>query len=319
MVIKRFNPNKGETLKDAKEVTISTQMIWRIANAIRENQPINVERVLGASYNTRSVLEALIAHTPQFYFCYPGRIEDINGKSRIRDGHKHIVWRPDTPHELGVMKESETESVVSEIPTVDASYDALVVPDEMVTAEMDIDTQRRHLQIQIALITIGRHLGFKTWVAQNDMGFMYKGQRIAEIDGVLTKLDHGNILAAFPDAVKAARLIDSIWFMDSKYMPAVMEVEHTTGITSGLTRMLGLRNAAPAIQTRYVIVAPDEDRAKALREANREQFLPLDVRFFPYSAVEELYALCQRRKIKGITQEFADSFMEPLVGVKTEE
>jgi len=32
--------------------------------------------------------------------------------------------------------------------------------------------------------------------------------------------------------------------------------------------------------------------------------------YFPYSSVEELYSLCQRRKVKGITEDFLDCFME---------
>lgn len=32
--------------------------------------------------------------------------------------------------------------------------------------------------------------------------------------------------------------------------------------------------------------------------------------FFPYSAIEELYALCQRRKIRGVSKEFLDCYME---------
>lgn len=314
IVIKRFNPTEGETLQDAKEESISTQMIWRVANAFRENQPISIDRVLGASYNTRSVLEALLAHTPQFYFCYPGRVEDLNGATRIKRGHKHLVWRPDSPHQEGALEEMQTEMVISEVPNVEVFYDALVVPDNLATPEIDIDTQRRHVQIQIALAMIGKQLGFKTWIAQNDLGIIYQGQRLGEMEGVLSRLDQGNLLAAFPDAVRAARLIDTIWFQDTRYMPAVMEVEHTTGITSGLTRMKGLQDNAPALQTRFVIVAPDEDRAKAIREANREQFLSLNAKFFPYSAVEELYALCQRRKILGVTQEFIESFMEQMVG-----
>ena len=53
-------------------------MIWRVANAISEGEPINFDRVLGGSYNTRSVLESLLASTPEFYYCYPGRIMDID-------------------------------------------------------------------------------------------------------------------------------------------------------------------------------------------------------------------------------------------------
>ena len=52
---------------------------------------------------------------------------------------------------------------------------------------------------------------------------------------------------------------------------------------------------------------------KVVQEANKEQFKSLDTRFFPYSAVEELYSLCERRKLRGITEEFLDSFMEPVV------
>ena len=69
--IKRYNPSKGGTPKSAKSETISPQMISRVANAISPGMPINIDRILGASYNTRSALEALLAHTPQFKYCYP--------------------------------------------------------------------------------------------------------------------------------------------------------------------------------------------------------------------------------------------------------
>ncbi|MBE5394940.1 hypothetical protein HT747_07230 [Brevibacillus borstelensis] len=196
----------------------------------------------------------------------------------------------------------------------DAFYDALVVPDELVTTELDIEAVRRHSQIQIALIKIGQQLGFRTWIAQNDKGIKYQNKRLVEMEGVVNSLRDERIISAFEEAYKAALLIDCIWFKNGKLMPAVMEVEHSTGVTSGLTRMKGLQDALPPFLTRYVIVAPDEDRDKVLREANRPQFQSLNVRYFPYSAVEELYSLCQRRKIRGVTEEFLDSFMEPTLG-----
>lgn len=64
--IKRYDPNKGQNQNLAKRVSISVQMIWRYANAFSPNLPINVDRVLGASYNTRSALEVLLAHTLSF-------------------------------------------------------------------------------------------------------------------------------------------------------------------------------------------------------------------------------------------------------------
>jgi len=314
ILIKRYNSAKGEILSGAKEESISPQMIWRIANAFLPNQPISFDRVLGASYNTRSVLETLLAHTPQFYYCYPGRIEIINSSSQIRGGHKHIIWSPECPHELGVIGQTNTEIVISEVPNIEIVYDALTVPDDLLAGELDIDIQRRHAQMQIALLAIGQQFGYRTWIAQNDKGIIYKNRRLGEMDGVIPSLQlSGTVISAFTDASRAALLIDCIWFKNARLMPAVIEIEHSTGVTSGLTRMKGLQDLLPPFPTRYVVVAPDEDRDKVVREANRPQFRSLNTRFFPYSSVEELYALCQRRKIRGVTEEFLDCYMEPIV------
>jgi type II restriction enzyme len=121
------------------------------------------------------------------------------------------------------------------------------------------------------------------------------------------------LMSAFDDAIQAALLIDCIWFQNGKLMPAVMEVEHSTGVTSGLSRMKNFKDKFPPFPTRYVIVAPDEDRDKVIKEANKPQFKDLNTRYFTYSAVEELYALCQRRKLKGVTEDFLDCFMEPIL------
>jgi len=313
VVIKRYNPSEGESLGQAKEESISTQMIWRVANAFKDGQPTNFDRVLGGSYNTRSVLEPLVAHTPEFYFCYPGRIEDVGGNAKIKHGHKHLIWLPGLPHRSGITEETKTNVVISEVPNMDVFYDALVVPDDIAETGVDIDIQRRHAQIQIALIMVGLELGFRTWVAQNDKGIIYKNKKIGELESVIVNLGSEKLMAGYPEAVKAASLIDCVWFKNGRLMPAVMEIEHTTGVTSGLTRMKGFQDLIPPFQTRWVIVAPDEERGKVVREANKEQFKSLDTRFFPYSAVEELYGLCQRRRLQGVTDQFLDTFMEPVV------
>lgn len=133
---------------------------------------------------------------------------------------------------------------------------------------------------------------------------------MVEQEGIIPALGNENIIAAFPEAEHSARFIDCIWFQNHRFMPAVMEVEHTTGVTSGLTRMKGLQDAMPAFNTRYVIVAPDDDRDKVVEEANRTQFRCLDARYFAYSAVEELYYICTHRHLHGVNQEFLDCYME---------
>lgn len=316
IVIRRWNPSKGESEKSVNDETISKEMVWRLANAFYEGQPINVDRIFAGSYNTRSVLESLVAHTPQFYFCYPGRIEDIAGHTRIEHGHKHLIWKPDEPHKNGELVETKTNMAISEIPTSAAVYDSLVIDysvNSSLFGPIDIEVRRRHTQIQIALYLIGLQLNYKTWIAQNDLGISYQDKPLIEHEGVVRSLEDEVLISSFDGAVKAAKYIDCIWIKNNRLIPAVMEVEHTTGVTSGLTRMLNFYKKIPPIQgTRYVIVAPDEDRDRVVQEANKELFKELDIRFFPYSAVEELYVICQRRKLRGITEDFLDCYMEQI-------
>ena len=290
-------------------VSISKGMLWRIANAIQENRPVNFDRILGASYNTRSALESLLAHTPQFYWCIPGRIEVIRSSSAIKQGHKHLIWMPGKPHENGVLQAIETQMVVSEMPIQDAVYDELRIPG-LDSKGMDIDAERRHVQIQIAFAMIGHHLDYGTWIAQNDRGILYKNEPLANLEGVIPRLNDDTAISTWPDAVNAAKLIDAIWFKGDKDMPAVIEVEHSTGVTSGLSRMKNFQDKAPSFRTKYIVAAPDEDRDKVFREISKEQFASLDAKFMSYTAVEELWVFCSKRKVAGVTDEFIENYLE---------
>jgi type II restriction enzyme len=299
-------------------VSLSSQMIWRVANACKPNTPINLDRVLGASYNTRSLLEALMVHTPEFYWCTPGRIELVNDSAKIRAGHKHLLWSPAVPHENGVMSESESGSLqaISEIPSQTVTYEALTGIGSVAATPLEIEVNRRHLQIQIALIEIGVKLGFRTWIAQNDRGYLYGKKRIGELEGVIPTLANERVLSAYEEAQDAARLIDCIWFKNGRLMPAVIEVEHSTGVTSGLTRMKKFQDLGPSLSDiRWVIVAADEDRNEVIRKASTQQFASLNTKFFPYSAVEELHSLSTRRGLsnRSVNEAFLDCFMESCV------
>jgi type II restriction enzyme len=314
IIIKRCNPSKRENFDNAESVSISAQMIWRVANSIEAGHPINFDRVLGASYNTRSVLEALMANTPEFYTCNPGRIESIRSSTQVKKGHKHLIWRPDLPHEIGIVQSIDTDIVISEIRPVEIMYDPLQIPTADLPPGTSIEVARRHVQMQICLIKIGIHLGFRIWVAQNDRTIQYNNSKLCEWEGVIKTLKDEKLLVAYNDAIKAALFIDCIWFRNSKFMPAVIEIEHSTGVTSGLSRMKNFQDLIPHYRdTRWVIAAPDEDRVKVTQEANKSQFKTLDTKFFPYSSIEELYSLCERRKVSGVNDQFLDCFMESCV------
>lgn len=313
VIIKRWDPTKGETRNQAEPQSISMQMINRVANAITEGSPINIDRLLGASYNTRSALETLLCHTAPFYYCYPGRIELTQGKAKIKAGHKHVIYFPEDPHENGVLAKKELEHLeINEIPSKNVVYNALELPTTSSTPSGKVDTEakRIHSQMQMALYEIGCSLSLKTFIAINDSGIKYKGKMISEHHNVVTKLETIPTIGAFDGAAHAGRLIDAIW-LGSKTIPAVFEIEDSTGVTSGLTRMQNFKKTLPPYQgMRFVIVAPDEDRPKVIREINKPEFSDLHAFYLPYSAVSELLGLCQERTLKGVTEGFIETFLE---------
>lgn len=321
ITIIRWNPSKGETEQNAETQTISKEMLFRLANAITEGMPINVDRVFGASYNTRSALEALICHTPQFYYCYPGRIENKNGITKIKNGHKHIIWFPSDPHAAGSLVEKKLKHMeINEIPTKNVVYNALEIPKSYARTpkRLNAATERIHSLMQMALYEIGKGFGFDTYIAANDAGIKYKGVPLHSHDHIVKDLTEQPTVAGFNGAVNSGKLIDAMWF-SKKSIPAVFEVEHSTGVTTGLNRMKGFMEHLPAYRDmRYIIVADDSLRDKVVKEINKPQFSDLHACYLPYSTVNEMLSIVQTRKLKGITDSFIDTFLEN-VFVETEE
>ena len=147
----------------------------------------------------------------------------------------------------------------------------------------------------------------------NEHGYTWSvGGYSTETGNFWSSMGDGGMVYPHEGAVQAGLFIDCIWFQNGRLMPAIMEVEHSTGVTSGLTRMLNFYEKLPKFETRYVIVAPDDDRQHVVKEASKEIFKRLNALYFPYSAVEELYYLCEKRNLnrQNVTEEFLDCFME---------
>lgn len=312
--IQRWDPSKGEIQKQAKIDSISTQMLSRVANAITPQMPINIDRLLGASYNTRSALETLLCHTPQFYYCFPGRIENINGKPKTKRGHKHVIWIPDEPHALGILMEKKVTGLeISEIPSKSVIYDALELPQTLIkSGKIDSEESRIHLRMQMAIYEIGRALFLNTYIAKNDQGAKYKGKFLSAQSNMVTSLNDVPLINIMDGAARAGSLIDAMW-IGTKSIPAIFEVENSTGVTSGLNRMLSFKKHMPSLSDmRFIIVAPDDLRDKVFREVNRPEFKELHALYLSYSSVSELLGLCQERKLKGVQAAFIETFCEDL-------
>lgn len=294
----------------ARDENISSNMIWRVANALDSRLPVNVDRVLAGSYNTRSVLESLLAHTAEIFTCRPGRLENINGQISVKRGHKHIMFFPDSPHQMGVTAEIKLgdDCVISETPTHETMYDVVPPPNR---DGMAPEIRRRHSQIQVALAEIANSMMMRTWLAVEDHGIIHNKRNILEYPFIVKDLASEPVISNYHGAMGVGKHIDCLLFNGG--LPFAVEVEHTTGVTSGLDRMLRFKNEAPYLNTHFVIVAPDEDRSMVFDRANPSQFGELNPYYMPYSNVEELYSFTQRHRgmLKGVGKDFLMTFMEP--------
>ena len=233
---------------------------------------------------------------------------EVRGKVvRVADGD---TIKDNQPHEIGQVVEPPLgeDFVISEIPTLETSYD--IVPSRRQEG-IDIAIARRHSQIQVCLAEIAKALDMRTWLAVEDHGIRYNGRVIMEYPFIVQNLSDERALMGYPDAISVANHIDCMFFNGG--LPYAFEVEHTTGVTSGLNRMLSFKNKAEHLNTRYVIVAPDEDRELVMTRAQPAQFQPIEPLFFSYSQVEDLYAFIHRHngKLMGTGKEFLNTFMEP--------
>ena len=81
--IVRINANGTE-----KSASMTTDILNTLVKHIKENEPFKFDNVLNGSGNVRSTMEAIFAHTTEFYSCKINRV-------------KHLVWVPSKPHEIG--------------------------------------------------------------------------------------------------------------------------------------------------------------------------------------------------------------------------
>jgi MoxR-like ATPase len=71
-----------------KNASMTTDILNTLSRSIKENEPFKFDNVLNGSGNVRSTMEAIFAHTTEFYAC---KIDNV----------KHLIWVPSIPHEIG--------------------------------------------------------------------------------------------------------------------------------------------------------------------------------------------------------------------------
>lgn len=298
----------------ASSGSISVNQLATVASVFsgKPDYPIHFDRLFSAGGNSRAALEALLAHTPHFFICYPRKTNPYTGEAE--SDLKHLMWCPNDNHPLGEVREKQYDQIISEV-EFGISYGDIHIESETLEKEFaSIEAKKTHTQMQVALVEIGNALNFRTWIAKNDRSIAVGSAQLGKLEGVIQSLDEIQILYN-AEIKQAASLIDCIWFSkDFKHIPAVIEVEHSTGVTSGMTRMLKLKQSMPSINANFTIVAPDALRNKVVSEANNAVFRPLNARFMPYSTARYLYGLMQRYNLtKVVNHTFVEPFMETIV------
>ena len=146
-----------------------------------------------------------------------------------------------------------------------------------------------HTSVEWALVFLGKNSGYETWIARTDRNKTYLGKSIGT-DSLQDLPD----LGVGSNVKTIVENIDVLWLRRNKVV-AAFEVEHTTDIHSGLTRMNDLVLAAPNLSISLYIVAPDERKSKFERELNRPSFeqLQASVQFIPYSKISEKLTAAQ--------------------------
>ena len=312
---------KGEFVdwRKIEEDTIPTNLLWRYVNALKKGTPTNIDRVVGASYNCRSVLEAIVAHLPHFYMCKPKRITEIDSDTVVvSNGHKCVIWNPEKEHAFKeIVVDKSVQGFINESALSDIYFDAQCGDDVNARQDgreniVDENIRRVHSQMQVLLGKTADWMGLKTWIAVEDHGIVTGGKNILTYPHIISDLSTVECICNRKQVIDKAKHIDCIWFNGG--MPFVFEVEHTTGVTSGLDRMNRLRESAN-METNYVIVAPDADREMVLKKAHSSQYEEMNLWYLSYSSLLEMGRFAENHTYRGSSNargNFVKMFMEKI-------
>jgi hypothetical protein len=167
-------------------------------------------------------------------------------------------------------------------------------------------SESAHTEIQWRLLKLGSDMGLDVWVARNDGGRVYQGNRFAELPRL-----RKDIPRQFDEATNSTiELIDVLWLKRNAIV-AAFEIESTTSIYSGLLRMSDLIAMQPNINIPLYIVAPDERRDKVKAEITRPTFsrmtppLRTVCRYVSFSALRE--RLPAENVVRYLSPEFVEN------------
>lgn len=217
---------------------------------------------LGGRAHLKQINEAIAGH--------PKTLTNPTWRDTIRRVvRQYSVFQPVLPSRSGVYR-------LVPLPDVEAR------PEQM-TGNETID----HSIAQGMLLTLGRMYGFDTFAPINDQtARKFLGQPLAALASIR---DCSNFC---DKSLQRVRQIDAIWLgadNEGAYPIYAFEVEHTTGVRSGLDRLVEIPDR---FKTQLFVVAPgdeDQERFDKLAQQNRFRRFRDRLQFRRYSELSRLY------------------------------
>lgn len=291
--IERRGGNKLGLCRKHRAKPISQATLELVASALSSMQPISLDAILKGGGNTRSLLEAVVARLPEIHVVYLRPADASGAPVPGSRPHKHIVWLPAVRHASGVVNVLAAAELGRLLPSasfLEAGKQAPCLTRGEKGGRKKKDTV--HVEIQAGLADVAHRIGLKSFVAVNDRGRRVNGKPIARHPGVIDSLANAPGFSGNSEAVARGKRIDMIFF-DGDVIRAAIEIEHTTGVTSGLTRMNGLRSVLRGKRVgAWIIVADDSQRDLVIREAMRPDMVRLKAKFMSYSNLQRLFRVC---------------------------
>ena len=148
----------------------------------------------------------------------------------------------------------------------------IVFPGSLQPEKDDEQAISGHVHMQWLLAKIGQRLGCQIWIAGNDQGKIWEGEKLGNLS-----------LKSFPnlgmdsESQRIISLIDVLWIKGTSRVVAAFEVEHTTSIYSGLLRMSDLVTLSPNINFPLYVVTPNIRLEQVRRELSRPTFQALEL------------------------------------------
>lgn len=159
-----------------------------------------------------------------------------------------------------------------------------IVPRETTPRDDDGESAPKHSEVQWMLAQIGQKLGLKVWIASNDHGRTWNGQRLGELS--ISELPN---LGIGEDAQKIVNLIDVLWLRGNNQLVSAFEIESSTSIYSGVLRMSDLSTTCPNLSFPCYIALPAEREQEVIRQLSRPTFQALELhRRCAYFTLENL-------------------------------